>query len=370
MASITLKNLIGPDIPSPGLNLAIRDRDFVVLTGPDAPVLSAIVRAISGLVELAGGEILLDDRALNGVAPKDRGIAFIARDFMPYPRLSVYENLALGLRNRRFGKTEADKRIKEAAAEAGLGGTLETRPHDFTAEQRQLLALARAISQQPKVYLFDDPFHGLSGDAQRRGRAQIVKLRRRATATVVYATSDPMEASALGGHLIFLKSNSVVQEGEADSLLADPANVLVASFLGDPPMNLIRGTLKRDRDSVTFSETGDGTINLQLPASVISPASDRIGQPVMLGIRPGDLEVAGDPGTSGGAASFRALADRIELKGDYRDIYVETGAHNLICRSSSWPTGDEGGHRCTLRVDPTKTRLFDAVSGHRITAQT
>lgn len=370
MASITLKNLVGPEIPSPGLNLAIRDRDFVVLTGPDAPVLSFIVRAIAGLNETSSGEVLLDERSMNDVAPKERAIALVARDSVPYPRLSVYENLALGLTSRRFGKTEAHKRIKEAVAELGLEASLETRPHDLTAEQRQLIAFARAIALQPKVYLFDEPFRGLSDDAQRRGRAQIVKLRRRETATVLYATSDPIEASALGGRVVFVKNASVMQEGDAASLIAEPAHVLVASFFGDPPMNLVRGTLKRDRDGVSFSETGDGTINLQLPASVVSAAAENLGQAVILGIRPDDLEVTDGSGSGDAATGFRALAERVEIKGNHRDIYVQTGAHHLICRSRLWPVEDEGGHRCTLRVDPAKTCLFDAVSGHRITAQT
>jgi multiple sugar transport system ATP-binding protein len=368
MAAITLKGISGAGFSGTGLDLKIADREFVILAGRDRSGLSAIARAIAGLDAISGGEIFLGERRINDVPPHQRGVAYIAHDFVPYPRLSVRENISLGLELRKFGKGEADKRIQEAAELLELKTFLESEPEDLSAEQRHRLALARAIVQQPKVYVFDEPLAGLSRDGQRRARAEIAKLRERSTATIVYATANGAEALASGGRVVFLEGGAIHQDAEARMLLEMPATLSVAEFLGDPPMNFIQGTIETDRDGLVFSESGEGTIALRIPAATFRDESAIIGKTVVLGIRPDDLEIAGASAPKG--TTFRALIDRIELKGAESDLYLRTGAHHLICRSQSWGEPGEGGRRAEFAVDLAKVHLFDALTGYRITAQT
>jgi multiple sugar transport system ATP-binding protein len=368
MAAITLKGISAAGFPGAGLDLKIADREFVVLTGPDRSSLSALVRAIAGLDALNGGEIFLDERRLNEVRPNERDVAYVAHDFVPYPRLSVHENISLGLELRKFGRAEADKRIQEAVELLELKTFLKSKSDELSSEQRRQVALARAIVHQPRVYIFNEPFAGLSPDAKRRGRAEIAKLKDRSTATIVYATSDGVEALALGGRIIFLKGGAIHQDGEARMLFESPATVAVAEFLGDPPMNLIKGTIKTERDGPVFSETGEGTITLRLPATTFGDVNAIAGKPVILGIRPDALEVAKTSSAKGTA--FRALVERVELSSMETELYIRTGAHDLICRSRSWSDPEEGGRRAEFAVDLAKVHLFDASTGFRITAQT
>ena len=368
MSELVLKGISLAALGDRGLDLRIADREFVVLAGPDRTTLSGIGRAIAGLEPVFRGEILLGERRLNHVPAHERNVAYVAHDFVPYPRLSVYENILLGLELRKFGKAEADRRIQDAAASLELQPLLKSRADQLSAEQRQRVALARALVQQPMVYVFDDPFAGLSAEERRRARAEITKLRERSSATIVYATSDGAEALALGGRVVFIKSGVIQQDAEARTAFETPATVSIAEFLGDSPMNLIRGTIKPERDGALFSETGEGTIALRLPPTTFRDDAAMGGKPIILGIRPEALETAG-PGAPKGS-TFRALIDRIEVRGTESDVYIKTGAHGLMCRSRSWDEPGEGGRRAEFAVDTTKLHLFDADTGSRITAQT
>ena len=368
MAAITLKGVSGRGLPRAGVDLAIADREFVVLTGPDQAGPSAIVRLIAGLDAITGGEILIDDRRCNDISPAERNVALVARGFVPYPRLSVYENISLALELRKFGKAEAKRRIQEAADLFELREFLETTPGDLTPEQCQVVALARAAVQQPQVYLFDDPFGGLTADGRRRGRALFAKLRQRSAATILYATSDGAEALALGGRTVFIENDVIRQDAAASALLESPADVTVARLFGDPPMNLIHGTLKIDRQGLFFSEAGEGTIVIRLPQPAFPGGEEPNGKAVIVGIRPEDLDVSGTEARGG--AGFRALVGRVEAKGSESEIYLHTGAHDLICRSRSWQADSEGGRRAEFGINVEKVQLFDPVSGYRITAET
>ncbi|HKP92858.1 MAG TPA: ABC transporter ATP-binding protein [Chthoniobacterales bacterium] len=368
MAAITLKGVSSRGFPTAGIHLAIANRAFVVLTGPDQPGPSAIVRLIAGLDAITGGEILFDDRRLNDVPPAERNVALVARGFVPYPRLSVYENVSLGLELRKFGKGEAERRIQEAAEFFELRELLEARPGDLSPEQCQIVALARAAVQQPKVYLLDDPFAGLTANGRRRCRALFAKLRQRSAATIVYATSDGAEALALGGRTVFMESGVIRQDAEGPLMLTSPANVTIAQFFGDPPMNLIHGTLRIDRQGLVFSEAGEGTIAVRLPEPALRGGDEVNGRAVIVGIRPEDLEVS-EAGAQRGA-SFRALVSRVEPKGSESELYLQTGGHDLVCRSRSWQADGEGGRRAEFAINVEKVHLFDPVSGYRITAET
>ena len=358
MAGITLKDV---RVGQGTLNLEIQDREFVVLTGPIDCGSSAILRMIGGLDEAPGGEILLGERRINDMPASERDIAFVAHDHAPYPGMSVYENLALGLKRRKFADAEIRKRILAVAEILGLQEGLDRRPR-ANGEERQLIALARAMVLQPKVFLFDEPFARLDVDAAGGGRAQIKKLHQRLPATMVYATHDPVEALSLGARTVVLDRGIVQQDASALAIYDAPANLFVAGFAGSPGMNLIQGTLKQERDSLLFTEAGDGTISLRLPI-----AQDYSGKPLVLGIRPEEIEIATGERSP---TSFKALVDRIEPRGAETDLYLQTGAHELVCRSRRWIDSAEGGRRFQFEVNLAKTHLFDPISGHRIMAET
>jgi multiple sugar transport system ATP-binding protein len=369
MAAIFLKNVsLDRDHFSSErtLNLEIRDREFVVLTGPAGCGLSRILRMIAGL-EATTGEVFLDERLLDAVPPKDRDVALIAKGYEPYPRMSVFDNLAFGLRRRRLSKPEVEKRVRAAAEIAGLKELLEDDGQLLDAETRQRIALARAMVLQPKVFLYDEPFSTLEPKAQMAGRAEIKKLYQRLPATMIYATHDPMEAMAMGGRLVVIAQGIVQQDGNAQSVYDESANLFVAGFIGKPGMNLVHGLLKQDRDALVFVEAGDGTIQLRLPSSRFAKAREFAGKPVVLGLRPEDVEVSPSPAERS-ATGFRALVEMVEAKGEGVDLHLQTGAHSLVCRSRRGNDHGPGGYRAQFEVNLEKAHLYDAESEALITA--
>src|SRR5256714_4594593 len=217
MAAVTLKN-IG------GIDLAIRDREFVVLAGPAGCGSSTIVRLIAGLAEISQGDILFDERRINDVPPKNRDVALLSHDYMPYPDMTVSENLAIGLERRKFATAEIKKRIAAVAETLGLQDQLSAKPQSLSPEQRRLMGLARAMVRQPKVYLFDEPFAHLEPAAASRGRAAIAELRLRASSTILYATSDPVEALAFSARTVIFEDGVARQDADAQAIFDEPAN--------------------------------------------------------------------------------------------------------------------------------------------------
>jgi multiple sugar transport system ATP-binding protein len=372
MASLGLRNVTkiypgkkGADITAVrDITLDIQEREFVVLTGPPGCGKSTLVRMIAGLEEISTGGIFLGDRRVNDVPAKDRDVALVAGNHALYPRMSVYDNLAFPLALRKFSKAEIKKRVAAAAGIVELHESLDRRPDSLSAEERQRVALGRALVRQPKFFLFDEPFANLDGTARAKMRAQVKKLRQRLPATIIYATSDPVEAMAMGERIIVMNNGVIEQEGIASRVYNDPTNMFVAGFLGSPPMNFIRGTVKLDRDSILFSETEEGTIKLRLAISDFPGAKEFVGQPVMLGLRPEDIQIAQVPKTSN---TFAAIVDLVEPLGATADLYLQTGAHSIISRNREGNDGVEAGHRSEFEVDLGKVHLFDPASGRRIT---
>jgi multiple sugar transport system ATP-binding protein len=365
MANITLKNIsVGP---IKGLDLSIGDREFVVLAGPSNSGASSLVRLIAGLQNASHGDILFDDRPINNLVPSDRDVALLAHDYVPYPNLSVFENLAIGLRRRNFAETEIGKRITEVGNALGLEGQLHSKTEALSLEQQRLIGLARAMVRQPKVYLFNEPFADLGATAIRFGRAEIVKLHQRSSATIAYATSRPLEALAFCQRTVVLIDGAIQQDGPAPGIYESPANLAVAKFFDDPPMNLVRGTIKQDRNRLVFSEAGDGTMAIPLATAQASVAKDLSGKEIVMGFWPEDVDLE-DTAEAGkqGEASFRALVERVEPVGFEAKLYLQTGAHAVIARIGWSDRPVEGGRRLQFRVRAEKTHLFDAKSGLRI----
>ena len=374
MANVSLKNVTkiypgknGRNIAAiSDLDLEIQDREFVVLVGPPNCGISSVVRMIAGLDDISNGDIFIGDRRVNDMSPKDRGIAIVPQDYVPYPRMSVYDSVAFGLKLRKSPNAEIKKRVLAAAGILGLEELLERKPESLSGEQRQRVAIARAIALQPKVFLFDEPLANLEAKTRGQMRNEITKLHQRLQATMIYATHDPIEAMAMGGRTIVMNDGAIQQDGTALSLYTEPANSFVAEFAG-PPMNLVQGTLKEARDSLVFSEGENGTIEVRLPISEFPGARDFAGGLVLLGIRPEDIEVAElTKVTEKHSGSFPAIIDRVESMGREANLYLQTGAHTVVCRSQHQVERREAGHRLQFELNIGKVCLFDPISRRRI----
>ncbi len=275
MAKVTLQSLSNssPDRKAGAVaavndvNVDIGDGEFAVVVGPARSGKSSLIRMIAGLEEIARGEILIGERRVNDVPPKDRDVAMVFRDYALYPRMSGYENMAFGLKLRKFAKAEIDKRVRDAAEILGIGSLLDCKPNALSAEQRLRVAIGRAMVRQPKVFLFEEPLANLDLPTQEKMRAEIAKLHQRLEVTVIFTTQDSAEAMSLADRLIVLRDGILQQNDAPSAVYATPANMFVAGFIGRPAMNLIHGTLKLERDALLFREIEGGTIEARLPVS-------------------------------------------------------------------------------------------------------
>jgi multiple sugar transport system ATP-binding protein len=374
MASVSLKNVTkidpgenGRDVTAVNdLNLEIQDREFVVLVGPRNSGISSVVRMIAGLDDISKGDIFIGDHRVNKMPPKDRDIAMVPQDYAPYPRMSVYENLAFGSKLRKFPNAEIRKRVLAAAGILGLQELLERKPESLSGEQRQRVALARALALQPKVFLFHEPVTNLDAKTRTQLRNEITKLHQRLQATMIYATHDPVEAMAIGGRIVVMNDGVLQQDGTGLSLYDEPENLFVAGFVGSSPMNFIRGVLKQDRDWLLFSEVENGTIEVRLPISGFPAGKAFVGQPVLLGIRPEEIRIAQSSKAEKYSGSFPAIIDLVEVMGAEANLYLQTGVHTLVCRTQRHVDHRETGHRSQFELNVEKVCLFDPVSSLRI----
>src|SRR5438067_564502 len=287
------------------VNLEIADREFVVLVGPSGCGKSTTLRMIAGLEEISRGDIYTAERRVNDVAPKDRDIAMVFQNYALYPHMSVFDHMAFGLKLRKYGKAEIKKRVGDAASILGIEGLLDRKPKALSGGQRQRVAVGRAIVRQPKVFLFDEPLSNLDAKMRVQMRTEITKLHQRLQATMVYVTHDQIEAMTMGDRIVVMNNGVVQQTDTPLNLYNQPANLFVAGFLGSPPMNFLNGELRKEGDSLLFTEMQGGSIRVRLAAH--TGLGDFIGKSVLLGIRPEDIELAQfAPGEAAATASFAA----------------------------------------------------------------
>lgn len=291
MAKVELKHIFkqyeGVDTPSVSdANITIEDREFVVLVGPSGCGKSTTLRMIAGLESISKGELIIDGKLVNDMAPKDRDIAMVFQSYALYPHMTVYENMAFGLRLRKFSKDEIEKRVREAAKILDIEDYLQRKPKALSGGQRQRVAVGRAIVRQPKVFLFDEPLSNLDAKLRVQMRAEIISLHRRLDATMVYVTHDQVEAMTMGDKIVVMKDGFVQQIGAPLELYNNPVNRFVAGFIGSPPMNFIPVDLaKKDGDLVMSNHL----FNIKLPAALKPKLEAYAGKPLILGIRPEDI---------------------------------------------------------------------------------
>src|SRR5437588_8136319 len=285
MATVTLDGVrqsFGPREVVHGVSCAVADRELVVVVGPSGCGKSTLLRMVAGLETVSAGTVAIDGRVVNGVEPKDRDIAMVFQNYALYPHMSVYDNMAYGLRMRRMTRREIRTRVDRAAAILQLDGLLQRKPRQLSGGQRQRVAMGRAIVRDPKVFLFDEPLSNLDAQLRVQMRVEIKRLQQELATTSLYVTHDQVEAMTLADRLIVMNAGNVDQIGRPLDLYASPATAFVAGFIGSPAMNLITGKL--DTNAAVI-----GDLRLPLAAAGGAP-----GRPVLVGLRPEHLDLAAD----------------------------------------------------------------------------
>jgi multiple sugar transport system ATP-binding protein len=378
MARVVLENLVktypGKSEPGvravDGVSLEIGDGEFMVLVGPSGCGKSTTLRMIAGLEEISGGTVSIDGRVVNDVLPKDRDIAMVFQNYALYPHMSVYDNMAFGLRMRGRPRAEIDVRVREAAAMLGLGECLGRKPKALSGGQRQRVALGRAIVRQPKVFLFDEPLSNLDARMRADMRVEISRLHRSLGATMIYVTHDQVEAMTMGDRICVMKDGAVRQADEPLAVYRRPADTFVAGFIGSPPMNFIPGSVRNGPRGLVFSPAaGDGggasVAALSLPAAdteVRPPVAD--GGAVILGIRPEDISECGS-GPSSSGRGIAAVVEAAEPMGAETHLHLKAAGQAIVARVRS-ERRHEPGQAVTVDFDLSKAHLFDAATGRRL----
>jgi len=359
MASVKLNNVSkvfeGGVTAVKDVNLDVADKEFVVLVGPSGCGKSTTLRMIAGLEEISDGELFIDDRLVNDVAPKDRDIAMVFQNYALYPHMSVYENMAFGLKLRKFPKPEIDSRVREAAQILGITEYLERKPKALSGGQRQRVALGRAIVRKPKVFLFDEPLSNLDAKMRVQMRAEISKLHERLGATMIYVTHDQVEGMTMGDRIVVMKSGVVQQIDSPLNLYNHPVNKFVAGFIGSPAMNFFEGQLIRN-GKLYFHEVNNG-LKLELPSSFASGLGASGEKNVYLGIRPEHIFLHDSPhGSLDSVAALRV--DISEPMGNEVFLYFNTPNTQIVSRVNT-AVDPRPGTEMKMYFDTTHAQFFD-----------
>ena len=357
MAEVTLTNIEkiypGNVTAVSDFNLKIEDKEFVVLVGPSGCGKSTTLRMIAGLEEISAGTVAIDDRVINDVPPKDRDVAMVFQNYALYPHMTVYDNMAFGLKLRKIKKHVIDERVNEAAKILGIEDLLSRRPKALSGGQRQRVAVGRAIVRKPKVFLFDEPLSNLDAKMRVQMRVEISKLHRQLEATMVYVTHDQIEAMTMGDRIVVMDGGIVQQIDDPLSLYDRPANRFVASFIGTPPMNFFEGSIKNN-GKLTFTE---GTFSVDIPDSFKDALLPYADKEVTFGVRPEDVG-SEEANREGSAPTIKASVDVRELMGSEIHLHMNTGKHTFISRAPAH-CNHKIGDKAELPVLMKKTHFFD-----------
>jgi multiple sugar transport system ATP-binding protein len=334
MAQVTLKNIwkmYGDLAVVKDVSLTIPDKSFFVLVGPSGCGKSTTLRMIAGLEDISKGEIFIDDRLVNGVQPKNRDIAMVFQNYALYPHMTVYENMAFGLHNRKFSKSEADARVREAAEILGITHLLERRPKALSGGQRQRVAVGRAIVRKPKVFLFDEPLSNLDAKMRVRMRLELAKLHDRLQTTIIYVTHDQLEAMTLASQVAIMKDGILQQVAPPLDMYNAPANKFVAEFIGSPPMNFLEVRVGEDGKSLHLTGHGQDSV-LQVVNGVQKAMKTYAGKKIVMGVRPEDIF---DKVYYQGDARHRTIPTKVEVvepMGAEKYLYLHSGQGQLVAR--------------------------------------
>ena len=346
-----------------GIDLTINDREFMVLVGPSGCGKTTTLRMIAGLEDITGGEIAIGDRVINEVEPKDRDIAMVFQNYALYPHMTVYENMAYGLRLRRMPKAEIDAKVQDAARLLDLVQHLPKLPKALSGGQRQRVAVGRAIVRNPKVFLFDEPLSNL--DAKLRGemRYELKTLQSRLATTTVYVTHDQIEAMTLGDRITVMSQGEIQQVATPTDLYDWPFNRFVADFIGTPPMNPLAVRLERDGERFA-ARLADGTA-VPLACQHQHALAEQVGRDLVLGIRPEHLSDARHAPVPAGATTVTWEVALVEMMGDHQYVYLKApGAAKAVIMKNSSHHRCAAGDRIPVAVDTAWAHLFAGADPH------
>lgn len=356
MAELILKNLtkkFGDKTVLSDFNLTVNSGEFVVLVGPSGSGKSTILRLISGLEKVSAGEIWIEGKLVNQVAPKDRDLAMVFQNYALYPHMTVFDNIAFPLKLRKVTKQEIKSRVGEVANLLGLEEMLYRKPATLSGGQRQRVALGRAIIRQPKIFLFDEPLSNLDAQLRTGLRAELLRLQKQLKTTSVYVTHDQLEAMTLGDRVVVLKEGVSQQEGRPEELYHRPANKFVAEFIGSPAMNFLAGKIA-ERGQVFVS------LGIRIPLSN-SNLANYADKELLLGVRPEDILI----NPAGAQSTLSAKLEYFEPTGGECYLYLALGTARLVAKY----IGQDKfklGQQVRLEFNQNKLHLFDKQTGLRI----
>ncbi len=344
------------------VDLEIHDREFIVLVGPSGSGKSTILRMIAGLEEVTGGEIYIDGRMVNDVLPKDRDIAMVFQDYALYPHMTVFDNIAFGLKMRKFPRSDIHRRVTDTARMLGIQGLLQRKPKQISGGERQRVALGRAIVRNPKVFLMDEPLSNLDAKLRVQMRLEIHRLHRNMSATVIYVTHDQTEAMTMGTRIVVLKDGVVQQVDTPREIYTNPANTFVASFIGTPPMNLLHGHLTREDGQIRISWP-EGFLRFPQGKGERAIAAGYPGSEIIVGIRPEHVHLAS--GNEPDGCCVKGEVDVVENMGAECCASIAATCGSLMMKVPSETRMLQGEQVC-LDFDAGRVHLFDAASGKRV----
>lgn len=331
-----------------GIDLRVREKEFVVLVGPSGCGKSTTLRMIAGLEEITAGDVTIDGRRVNRIAPKDRDVAMVFQNYALYPHLNVADNMAFGLRIRKVPKAKIKSTIAEVAEVLGLTEYLDRRPADLSGGQRQRVAMGRAIVRHPKVFLFDEPLSNLDAKLRTQMRAEIKRLHNRLGVTSIYVTHDQVEAMTLADRIVVMNDGRIEQVGTPMELFNDPVNIFVAGFLGSPPMNQVKGVL---------TETGAKISNSEIKLNV--KINGHAGKEVIVGIRPEHISLTQTDQTS----ALPIALDLVEPLGSEALLHARFGEEEMVFKTETHGDIAQFSGVDHVHVAASVVKIFDAETG-------
>lgn len=360
MATIQLKNVFkrydnGFEAVK-DFNLDIQDKEFIIFVGPSGCGKSTTLRMIAGLEEITSGELIIDEKVMNDVEPKDRDIAMVFQNYALYPHMSVYDNMAFSLKLKKTPKDEIDKKVKEASQILGLDELLDRKPAQLSGGQRQRVAMGRAIVRNPKVFLMDEPLSNLDAKLRVQMRTEISKLHQRLGNTVIYVTHDQTEAMTLGTRIVVMDKGVIQQVDTPKNLYNNPDNLFVAGFIGSPQMNFVKCNVTESNGEV-YLTFGENRVYVSDRRAKILKEQGYIGKQVMMGIRPEDLYDK-DKSLKEFKDTIKIKITVYELVGSEVYLYFELASANMVARVNA-STDARVGNEVELYLDSSAMHMFD-----------
>ena len=358
MASVTYDHVwkkYGDVVAVQDLNLAIEDKEFLVLVGPSGCGKTTALRCLAGLEEITEGEVLIGNQVVNDVAPKDRDIAMVFQSYALYPHMSVYDNMAFGLKLRKLDKADIDRRVQESARTLGIEGLLKRKPKELSGGQRQRVAVGRAIVREPKVFLFDEPLSNLDAKLRVQTRAELSKLHKRLETTFIYVTHDQTEAMTMATRIAVMNKGKLQQLDTPQMLYDHPANLFVAGFIGSPAMNFFNGKVVMEEGQMFVDMD---TFRVKVPQHDIARYESVVGKDIIFGIRPEDIHKPefAPPGII--AELVDVTVDVTELMGNEIFLYLVNGTHSFTARVDP-RTQAEFGDKLQVAFNMDNFHIFD-----------